>query len=120
MECRGCQGTESGAGRDIFPVDLVNLAGCSKAISIKTLLCPEFEWASVDDGSENIAGCQHANQLTGAIEDRNRPDLFIERDMSNLSDLCRRSCGQGTAAHDAGKLVPADDLGKSTDSNSCA
>ena len=91
-----------------------------EAVSFKTPLCSEFQWASVDDGSENIAGCQHAYQLTGAIEDRNRPDLFIEHDMSDLSDLRRRSGGQDTAAHDAGKLVRGGWSGESTDSNSYA
>jgi hypothetical protein len=59
----------------------------------------------VDEGPENIAGCQNANQLTGVVEDRNCTLLFIEHDVGNLADLRGRSGGQKPAAHFTGELV---------------
>ena len=59
----------------------------------------------MDDGPENIAGCQNADWVTGAVEDRNRTDLFIEHDMGDLADIRRRGGGQDPAAHCMGELV---------------
>lgn len=59
----------------------------------------------MDDGSENIAGCQNADQMAGAIEDRNRTYLFIKHDVGDLADLRRRGGGQDPAAHYTGELV---------------
>ena len=60
----------------------------------------------MDDGPENIAGCQNADQVTGAVEDRNCTHVFIEHDVGDLADLRRRSGGQDPAAHYTGELVP--------------
>ena len=60
----------------------------------------------MEDGSENIAGCQNADQMTGAVEDRSRTYLFIEHDVGDLADLRRWSGGQDPAAHHTGELVP--------------
>ncbi len=59
----------------------------------------------MDGGPENIAGCQNADQMTGAVEDRNRTYLFIEHDVGDLADLHRRSGGRDPAAHYTGELV---------------
>ena len=73
--------------------------------NVDGLLCPEFERVSVDDSSENIAGCQNADQLTGAVEGRNRVHLFIEHDVGDLAYLCRRGGGQDPAVHHTGEFV---------------
>ena len=69
-------------------------------------LRPEFEGASVDDGPENIAGCQNADRVTGAVEDCNRIHVFIEHHAGDLADLRRRGGGQDPAAHHTGEFVP--------------
>jgi hypothetical protein len=71
-------------------------------------LCPEIEGASVDDGTENVAGCQNADRVTEVVDDRNRIDLFIEHGVGDLSDLSHRSGGQDLTAHDTCELVPGD------------
>jgi hypothetical protein len=55
---------------------------------------------------EDIAGCQNVDRVTGAVEDRDRIDLFIEHDLGDLADLRRRGGGQDPIAHHTGALVP--------------
>src|SRR6185503_17380498 len=106
LERPGCRKTEDRAGRDLHALDMVALTGCcgsvqgavtssghtgaSRLEDNRGCLCPEFEGASVDDGPENIAGRQNADRVTGAVEDRNLVNVFIEHDVGDLADLCRR------------------------------
>lgn len=59
----------------------------------------------MDDGPENIAGCQNADQVRGAVEDRNCTLMFIEHDLGDLADLRGRCGGQDPAAHFTGERV---------------
>lgn len=45
--------------------------------SMRPWLRPEIERTLVDDGPENIAGCQNADQMTGAVEDRNSTYVLL-------------------------------------------
>ena len=60
----------------------------------------------MDDGTENVAGCQNADRVTEVVDDRNRIDLFIEHGVGDLSDLSHRRGGQDLTAHDTCELVP--------------
>jgi hypothetical protein len=95
----GCCGSVQGA------VTSSGHTGASRLEDNRGCLCPEFEGASVDDGPENIAGRQNADRVTGAVEDRNRVNVFIEHDVGDLADLCRRGRGQDPAVHHTGQFV---------------
>ena len=62
----------------------------------------------MDDGPENIAGCQNADQVTGASEDRICILVFIEHDVGDLAYFRGRSGGQDQAAHFTGEPVPGE------------
>src|ERR1051325_6914565 len=68
-------------------------------------LCPKFKRVSVNYSPENIAGCQNTDWMTGAVEDWNRIDVFIEHDVSDLADLSSRGRGQDPAIHYLSDLV---------------
>ena len=59
----------------------------------------------MDDGTENIAGCQNADRVTGAVEDWNRINLFIDHGVGDLANLRHRSGRQDPAVHDTRELV---------------
>ena len=66
----------------------------------------------MDDGTENVAGCQNADRVTEVVDDGNRIDLFIEHGVGDFTDLSHRSGGQDIS------LCSANDPVELTDSNS--
>lgn len=68
-------------------------------------LRPEFEGDSMDDGPKNIAGSQNADGVTGSVDNRNCTHMFIEHNVGDLADLCRRSSGKDVADHYTGEFV---------------
>ena len=56
----------------------------------------------MDDGTENVAGCQNADRVTEVVDDRTRIDLLIEHGVGDLPELRHRSGGQALTDQDTG------------------